>query len=256
MGELDRDQLRALWRAMAERNGWALADDDEAFLDKALAIYRTRPCQKARAQCLRYSLQCAYAELLYDGARRRQPQACQELLAAFLRLSLRAGLAPNDAEDVAQESFARVLGLLHQLQAPQSFLFWALRLRCSVQREHFGAAGQAYGGLEAQELVDPFDLADAVEQRIVTQTLLAALRSALGRDLEVLVVVRSVCMGETPREIARQLGLEGHYVRVIKSRSMQRLAGNALFVQALRELVGDGNRAAGEGGEHGASADE
>ena len=90
MSEPSRAELGGIWRPLAKRNSWELVDDEPAFLDGALAIYRTVPCQETVAKCLRYALHRAYGEILYHSVQQRRTRGCDELMLAFPRLSLRA----------------------------------------------------------------------------------------------------------------------------------------------------------------------
>ena len=94
------------------------------------------------------------------------------------------------------------------------------------------------------EPADVSDMAAEVEQRLVNQQLLDLLRERLPNNLERLVLLRIVALGDHPRDVARDLGLPLHRTRIAKSRALQRLRADPLLLHLLGELVGDARQRA------------
>ncbi len=65
------------------------------------------------------------------------------------------------------------------------------------------------------------------------------LEGALRNPMELLAVQRIVLRGDKPREVARDLGLPLHQIRVHKSRALQRLRADPIFMDAYEQLAID-----------------
>lgn len=239
----ERATLQSMWRALAARRDWRLADDEAQFIDQVLAEYARLDCQNSVARCGALALWRSYGTLVYAGMVERRERAAFELLAACVRLSLRGGWTYADAEEIAQEMVARALERLGTLRSPQAMLTWALRIQRTVQNERRDANGgllplERDDGSEVALVVAP-DLVLEVEQAVLGDALLAHLRRLLPKDFERFVVIRCELFGDKPRDIAAELGLPQPYVRLAKSRALQRLRDDAELLQFLRELAGD-----------------
>lgn len=236
-----------------------LVADEDAFLDSArqalLALRSDRPWnERARLAVVR-----AYGLLLYRGLWRREERAAQELWLACYRLALNRGWSPDDAEEVAQETIARVLDKLDSLRTPESVIVWATMICRTVQLER---AKQRAAELPppqpdeettgAAEPAGPVDVAASVEQDLVFRDLADLLRSKLDNPLERAVLMRIVLFGDHPRDVARDLGLPLHRARVAKHRALKRLHADDETVRRLRELIGDwdARAARSEGEDH------
>ena len=246
VGEPNRDDLRAAWRKLARRNDWALVEDEEPFLDLAAAELDSLNAAGATKERAEIAVWRAYSALLYRHLWRRQERAAQELWLACVRLALRGGRPRPEAEELAQETIARVLEKLPSLRSPQSMLSWAITIFRTVQREQTKKIAavqplQPDDDEVTRELADPADMALEVEQRLTSQALVAQLRAKLPNDLERTTLLRVVVLGEHPRDVARELGLPLYRTRVAKSRAIQRLSQDEELLALLRELAGDPN---------------
>jgi DNA-directed RNA polymerase specialized sigma24 family protein len=235
-------ELRLAWWQLSRRNDWLLADDEDAFLERAAAELALLGGDAPVAGRIRMALLRVYGALLYDGVRVRQDRAAHELWLACYRLALRDGWPQPEAELLAQETIARVLEKLHTLRSPQSIISWTLRIYRTV-REALVARGRAEEPAQddqdaALELADPVDLAAEIEQRQIDQQINELLRIKLPNPLERQVLLRVVLLGDHPRDVARDLGLPLHRTRLAKSRALQRLRGDEQFVRRLSQLGG------------------
>lgn len=244
MSDPSRDDLRATWRRLAQRYEWQLVDDEEAFLDLAAAELGAVSAGKPLGERAQIAVRRAYGTLLYRGLWQRENRAAQEVWLLCARMAVRGGAAPPEAEELAQETVMRVLDKLPGLRSPQAMLIWAIYQFRAVQKTR-RAQAQHSQPLQADdenllhELVDPGNLAQEIEQRVISQTLQSQLREAVPNNLERLVVLRLAVFNDHPRVVARDLGLPLHRTRMAKHRALQRLRENQTFMQVLRDLAGD-----------------
>jgi DNA-directed RNA polymerase specialized sigma24 family protein len=246
VSEPARHELRRAWRQLSQRNDWSLATDEAAFLRRAASELEALDADAPSSGRIRLALLRAYGVLLYDGLRASEDRAAHELWLACYRLALHDGWPQQEAELLAQETIARVLEQLHTLRSPQSILSWSLRIYRTA-RTALLAREQAEEPIQGGEdaVVASADLADMaaeVEQHMIDQQLIDLLRVKLPNHLERLVLLRVVMLGDRPRDVARDLGLPLHRTRLAKSRALQRLRGDAEFLQRLGELAGDAAR--------------
>lgn len=238
-----REELRAIWRMLAQRYEWALVADEEAFLDLAAAELDDLAGAPVSSERLRVAVWRAYSRLLYRGLTRREERAAQELWLAYARMALRDGRPRPEAEELAQEAIARVLANLPELRAPQSLLAWAFRIFRTVRREYGSRLLAAQSlhpdeGAFVPEPADPDDMAMGVEHDLIGQELQALLREKLTNSLERLTLLRIVVFGDHPRDVARDLGLPLYRTRLAKHRAIERLRADEAFVRRVRDLAG------------------
>lgn len=245
MGEPSLDDLRATWRRLALRNDWALVANENEFLDRVATEFNAVAEGKTTRERIEMAIWRAYGTLLYRGLWHREERAAQELWLAFVRMALRGGQPRPEAEELAQETIARVLDNLPDLRTPQSILSWAMMVFRTVQR---GRRKQMPNEQSLQtdddkpehNPPDESDLTLEVEQKLTNRELLAQLRARLSNNLERLVLLRIVVFGDKPRDVARDLGLPQHQPRIAKCRALARLREDPDFIAFLRELVGEG----------------
>ena len=235
------ESLRAIWQQISRHNDWVLVDDEEAFLHTAADQFTALPEDAPLARRVQVALLRAYGILLYRGLRAQQERAAYELWLACYRLALRDGWPPADAEILAQESITRVLEKLDTLHAPESVIAWSLKIYRTVRT---ALRKQAEEPIQAGEeaiahLADAGDMAAEVQQQVLTAQLRDLLHAKVPNQLERLVLLRVVILGDHPRDVARDLNLPLHRTRLAKSRALQRLRGDAEFLQILNELAGE-----------------
>jgi len=129
------DSLLTTWHQLARRNDWQLVADEAAFLAQAAAELSAIGADPTQGERVRLAIERTYSGLLYQGLAERQERAAYELWLAFLRLSYRRGWTQPEAEEIAQETMARVLAKQPTLRSPQSMLAWSLTVLRTVQRE-------------------------------------------------------------------------------------------------------------------------
>lgn len=242
MSDSIRQELNTVWQQLAQRNNWQLVSNHDVFLSTVATEFQllgddTPFHQRARIAVLR-----AYGLRLYHGLQARQDRAAYEIWLACYRLARRDGLAPSEAEVAAQETIARVLEKLHTLHTPQSIISWSLRIFRTVRMAlmHPRQAEQPiHPDNEVElEVADAADMAAEVEQRVLSQQLIAILQAKLPNWLERLVLLRVVIFGDQPRDVARDLGLPLYRTRLAKSRALERLREDEHIRGLLSELAG------------------
>lgn len=244
MPKLSSAEVQAAWQRLSQRYGWALAGDESVLIERALAESDLIDATNTPQDLAKVCVWRAYGALLYDGLRRRDERAAQDLWRAFMGLARRGGYPPEHVEDLAQEAIARVLIKLPTLKTPASMLTWALRVFHSVAREQAArAVGEAqpyaYGDDErAPEPADTRDIALDAEQRVIVQMIADRLLPLLPNPLERETLLRVVLLGEKPRDVAHDLGLPLHRTRLAKSRALERVRQDATLLAFLRELAG------------------
>jgi DNA-directed RNA polymerase specialized sigma24 family protein len=244
VSEPSRAELRAIWRRHAQRNDWTLVDDEELFLDLATVELGALAGDQSMPERMRLAVWRAYSTLLYRGLWQREERAAQELWLALMRMALKRGVARPEAEELAQETIARMLEKLPAMRSPQSLLSYALMVFRTAQRERRKQMPndqplQSDSDEPAYDPPDPGDLTLEVEQRIISAELQAQLRAKLPNDLERRTLLRIVVFGDQPRDVARDLGLPLHRTRLAKHRAIARLRDDETFIQTLRDLTGD-----------------
>lgn len=245
MSELNRDDLRVIWRQLAQRNDWSLVENEAVFLDQAATEFEQLNRATMVGERMRFAIWRAYSVLLYRGLLSRQERAAQELWLAFVRTALRDRWSQPEAEELAQEVVFRVLDKLQNVKSPQGFLGWAFRIFRTARRDHRAQMNAEYQqnteNDRTDEPVDPTDLATEVEQLLIDQQLQALLRAKLPNDVERATLLAIVVFGDHPRDVAQRLGLPPHRTRLAKSRALKRLRQDEGFLQTLRTLAGDPN---------------
>ncbi|HEY0601326.1 MAG TPA: sigma-70 family RNA polymerase sigma factor [Herpetosiphonaceae bacterium] len=250
MSASGRDELQALWRQLARRNDWSLVTDEDAFLDQVMAELRRLEGPNTSVHP-RIAIQRTYSALLYRGLQSRSNQAGGELWIAMFRLSLRDGWSEAEAQDLAQETVARILERLPALAAPQSLLAWAIMILRTVWRDYRKSSARSAGEQLVEELPEPGHMTAVVEHDTLMATLVREIRQRLTNPLEQQVFLRWLVLGDPPRDIAEDLGLSPHRIRTAKSRALQRLEADEQFRDMLRRLT-----EADEPSEAGADDDE
>lgn len=244
MSMSERDQLRAIWQQMARKNTWLLVTNEEAFLDDVTTELRHLEGNKPASVLMAIAVRRTYSVLLYRGIQARSERAASELWLALVRLSLKGGVQRSVAEDLAQETIARVLEKLAQLRSPQGFLAWAITILGTVERDYRkqGLSQQSSSveldpGLDELEIADKQELVAEVEQALVSETIVSRLRAALPNDLERIVLLRIILFDDKPRDVARDLGLPLYRTRQAKFRALERLRADVAFKTLLRSLA-------------------
>lgn len=241
-GELNREDWRAIWRGMSRQYGWSLVDDEERFLDQVLIEFDRLEDSRSMSRLQpRWALLGAYSALLYGGLCQHSEDAASELWWMMFRYAVKDGCSEAAAGDIAQEATLRVLDILGRLRSPQSLFSVAFRIVRTVKREC-----TKYEGYETRhsieladkpvEMIDPVETAAVVEERVLGETLVNALRAALPNDLERLVLIRKLIFGENWRNVARDLGLSSARVRLAGHRALGRLRKDPGFMKLLVDL--------------------
>jgi DNA-directed RNA polymerase specialized sigma24 family protein len=222
-----------------------LVTDEELFLDQAAAELGALADDRAMPERMRMAVWRAYSSLLYRGLWQRQERAAQELWLAIMRTALKGGVARPEAEELAQETIARVLAKLPTMRSPQSLISYALMVFRTVQRDGRKQMSndqslQIDDDQPAYDPPDPGDLVLEVEQRIISEELQAQLRAKIPNELERYTLLRIVVFGDNPRDVAHERGLPLHRTRLAKHRALKLLRGDDAFMQTLRDLANKG----------------
>lgn len=241
MSESSHDDFRAIWRELSRRNGWALVEDEAAFLDEAIVEFEALRGDGAPDGRRRLALTRAYSRRLYRALWRRQERAAAELAEGFRRMALASGSSEFDAQDQSQETVTRVLKNLPSLRAPESLVTWATLIFRTVMRDSRKQTqlDEPYSTSDynvALEPRAPGDMATEVVDDLLVRQMLASLPDTLDRE----VLWRSIVHKEKPSDIARDLGLDPAFVRMRKNRALGRLRESVVFVGASDRSVDEG----------------
>lgn len=241
MSEPTRDEITSAWRELARRNEWALVTNEATFLNQAVAESLTLNDGGTSSKRAYLAVRRAYSALLYEGLCNRDNRAGQELWCAFVRTALRDHWPQPEAEDLAQETIARLLERLPQIQSPQGLLSYAFLLfrtlrRDITQRKKVEQSLSPDEDQPAHDLVDGTDMATEIEQRVIGAQLTTLLHDKLSNDLERTTLLQITVFGDNPRDVARDKGLPLHRTRVAKSRALKRLREDPELIQLLRDL--------------------
>lgn len=241
MTEADRTALQRIWQQISRRNDWLLVEDEAAFLEQVLAEARVLVGDGAVSEeALRVAARRSYSARLFRGLQMQEERAAQELWLAAFRLSIRAGWTQPAAEDLAQEMMARVIEKLPALRSPQSLVDWVLMILRTVQRDyrrqHPDVQQLTNDEGQQREPADPSDLAERVEAGLLSELITAELEAALPKERDRLILLRTVLAGDKPGEIAKDLGIPAHQVRLAKSRALDRLRNSPAFRGLLSQL--------------------
>jgi RNA polymerase sigma-70 factor (ECF subfamily) len=181
---------------------------------------------------------------LLDRARRQAPGAWEQLVSLYAPLVYgwcrRAGLRPDDAEDVGQEVFcavARKLGEFHRDRPGDSFRGWLWRItdhKIGDYRRQHPAALEAVGGSEGLRRVggladegpdtsasDPAG-APPREDKVLLHQALQQLRPEFSEQVWQ-AFWRVTVESRVPAAVARELGVSTNVVYLAKSRVLRRL---------------------------------
>ena len=238
------DALRTTWQHLSTRNNWALVKDEESFLRHATEELHNLQDIRSPEQRMYMALTRAYSALLYEQLWERSEQAAHEVWLASYRFALRDRFPKDEAEVLAQEVVTIALEKLHTLKSPRSLLFWmpriyqTVRTRKTKETPDLWAPHPESEGQDDPELTDPTDVAAEIEQLILSQQLFDLIKRYLHNNLEIIALVRCVLRDEYPHDVAHDLGLPSHRIRVAKSRALQRLRADPEFKRLLKELTG------------------
>ncbi len=241
MSEPTRDEITSVWRQLARRNDWALVTNEAAFLDQVAAESQTLTDAGASGKRAYLAVRRVYSTLLYEGLRNRDDRAAQELWLAFVRTAIGDRWPQPEAEELAQETIARLIERLPQIKSPQGLLSYAFLLfrtlrRDMTQRKKSEQSLSPDQDEPAHEPADVADMAAQIEQRVVGAQLMTLLQAKIPNDLERTTLLHIVVFGDNPRDVARELGLPLHRTRVAKSRALKRLREDTELLQFLRDL--------------------
>lgn len=242
MVEPSQVQVRAIWRQLAQRNEWRLVVDEAQFFAQVDAELRQLSSATPTETDIRRAIRRAYSALLYEGIAARDNQAARELWRAFIRIALRDGSTPEEADDWAQETVTRLIEKQASIRSPQNLLAWAMMLFRTVRRDlkrpmSHETQLKREDSDRLEETADPADIAAEVERQVLGEELIPLLRAKLTNDLERLVILRIVFMGDHPRDVARDLGLPLPRTRLAKSRALQRLRDDPQFMRLIESLA-------------------
>ncbi|WP_322489344.1 sigma-70 family RNA polymerase sigma factor [Chloroflexus sp.] len=219
----DAKVLKATWLDIARRNQWALIDNVDAWISSVQAHY---PEIGTDIQPSTLLLR-AYSARLYQGCMYREERAAWEVWIYCYRAALRQSDSRENVEDVVQETIALVIEKLSQVRHPESFLPWVLTILRSVSRTFLQARRKGnvpLGAIEvtSERLIDPMQQpAEETEQKILKERMLSLLGQLKASEREILI--RQLLFDERIGDIARDLGLDAAYVRVMKHRALHRL---------------------------------
>jgi len=241
------DALRTTWQHLSTRNNWALVTDVESFLRHATEEMSNLQDIPSPAQRTRMALTRAYSALLYEQLWERSERAAYEVWLAAYRFALRDHFPKEEAEVLAQETVTLVLTKLHTLSSPASFVSWMRRVYWTVRSKTTKLQQIEIPLLMEEEQQDSFDLMAEIEDIIFSQELLAQIKKRVRNHLEITALVRCVFGGEKPHDVAQDLGIRDHRVRIAKSRALHRLQSDTDFMRFLKELVGESPMSDAEG---------
>jgi RNA polymerase sigma-70 factor (ECF subfamily) len=169
-------------------------------------------------------------------ASQRDPDAWQRLVSLYQPLvyhwCYRGGLHNEDIHDVAQEVFRAVaVALGDQMPPPRSFRGWLRGVTRHKLFDYFRARGrepEAVGGTDAyrslQQVPEPPE--NPVEEEREVATLYHRALEMVRGEFEPRTwqaFWRTAVDGESPRDVAAELGMSPGAVRVAKSRVLRRL---------------------------------
>jgi RNA polymerase sigma factor (sigma-70 family) len=240
-----RDDIRAIWQQLAQRNDWTLiSDDEEQFLDEAVQEFDSLTDDLAEQKRLHMAVQRAYGIRLYRGIRQRKERAAQELWLAVLRTALKRGIASQEAEELAQETIVRVIDKVESLRTPQSMIAWTFAIFRSIlyrQPEPLASvdSSQAEDEDMQSEIADTTDVAEEVSKRVLVEQLQQLLDARLPNPRDKLVIMRIIIYDDKPRDVARDLGVPDYQIRNAKSRALAKLRADSDFIQLIRDLAND-----------------
>lgn len=181
------------------------------------------------------------ASSLIERVQARDANAWQRLVTLYGPLVYgwcrRAGLQPEDARDVGQEVFLAVARTIHEFrhgQAGQTFRGWLWTITANKIRDHFRATGKqphALGGSDFQQILAhvPAEQSSAASSSYppdASGSLFCrclSLIQAQFEDRTWQAFWRVTVEGQTPAEVAAELGMTPAAVRKAKSRVLQRL---------------------------------
>ena len=172
-----------------------------------------------------------------EACKRGDQAAFEEMIrlthASVYSLSLRIVGNPEDAAEVAQETYLKLLRVIKQFRGDSKFSTWLYRVTSNVaitflrkrsrRRQEVSMAAEDWEALPAPASTDP---AARAEQRSLRDRLEAAIAS-LPEDYRAVVVMKDV-YGLSFEEIARELRINEGTARVRLFRARRRLK-NVLF---------------------------
>jgi RNA polymerase sigma-70 factor (ECF subfamily) len=172
-----------------------------------------------------------------EACKRGDQAAFEEMIrlthASVYSLSLRIVGNPEDAAEVAQETYLKLLRVIKQFRGDSKFSTWLYRVTSNVaitflrkrsrRRPEVSIESEDWEALPAPESMDP---AATAERRALKDRLEAAIAS-LPEDYRAVVVMKDV-YGLSFEEIARELRINEGAARVRLFRARRRLK-NLLF---------------------------
>lgn len=219
-------RLTEIWHSSAQRNKWELVDDVPAFLQDV--AQRFEGTDEPKDAVLSLTILRAYNGVLHRALMRRDERAVAELQQTCIRMANSWKLSDDELEGVVQEVVARMLKQVAGMKDPESTILYMRNVIRTVVREQRPDQQSISldAGIAAGTLIEPQTLyatAEAAEQAVVEQEILDLLRRKLTNPLERTVLIRTLFLGEKPREIAAALGITAHMVSVLCYRANQRL---------------------------------
>jgi len=171
---------------------------------------------------------------LIEAYRGGRHEAFDELVHGYettvQRVLAQLGVAPADAEDLAQEAFVRVYRNLHRFRGQSSFYTWLYRITINVFFDYNKKRKRADGRLQRLQNAmvdvsnarpDPHDPFGATFERLTSDTFVRAIQT-LPEPFRDVVAMREVA-DLSYEEIALQTGISVGTVRSRLSRARARL---------------------------------
>jgi RNA polymerase sigma factor (sigma-70 family) len=216
------DHIKKKWLYLARRNAWTLIDDIDGWVCSVQDRYPDVQNEKH----LEVMLLRAYSARLYQGCVDRETQALNEVRAYCLRLAKQQRYLSENIEDIVQETLFRMLVKLYQVREPESFLPWIVMTLRNVIRSLYTKQRESIPldarDIATEQLIDPTQQPDEqAEQRDLHERLLLLIMQ-LGRPGRDVLLFSYMYEWDT-EAIARKLGLQAAYVRVVRHRSLQQL---------------------------------
>lgn len=238
MSTLLAARVEAIWQAAVSAYGWQLIDNPDPIVAQAISHFAQSP--PASDKQIHGAIVGYYSERLHHGLLQREEKAARELMRLCRQNVRRWGLTEAQEEDVAYDTVKKIIGRIEHIDEPKALIaFTLLALRrnaakVATNKREIVEADLPPGMLEdyqAQALV-----ADTVEERLINQQMLALLQKTLPNRLQLLVIIRTIMLGDKNGEIARDLGILPAHVVVTRTRALKRLREDPRFMEFCNSL--------------------
>lgn len=228
------NQVAETWQKLVDYYNWQYIPHASIIIQQTIEWYEREAISDPTF--IKPQLIMHYTEMLYAGLQQQVESAALDLQRACIQIGRRSGYSDAELEDFAADAVVAVIKKLSTIK-PQTLLGYAF----ACMRNGLKAKKPNAFHYEEERDQHSYSAHDPsiskVEQELTDAALARLLQETLDNQTEFIIIYRSYFLDEKPQTIAKKVALKPEQVRLIKSRTLNKLRNNPQVMQVFAQLL-------------------